>query len=43
VFVDAGRAECPAAGADGDLAAFEVAKELLPFLVGGLAVFFGGA
>ena len=35
VFVDAGGAERAAAGADGDLAAFEVAEELLPFLVGG--------
>ena len=35
--------ECPAAGAGGDLAAFEVAEELLPFLVGGGAVFLAGA
>ena len=43
MFVDAVGAERAAAGADGDLAAFEVAEELLPFLVGGLAVFLGRA
>jgi hypothetical protein len=43
VFVNAGRPERAPAGADGDLASFEVAKELLPFSVGGLAVFLGGA
>ena len=39
MFMDAGRAEGAPAGADGDLATFEVAEEPLPFLVGGLAVF----
>ena len=43
VLVDARGAEGPAAGAGGDLAAFEVAEELAPFLVGGDAVFLGGA
>jgi hypothetical protein len=42
VLVDAGGAERAAAGAGGDLAAFEVAEELLPFGVGGGAVFLGG-
>ena len=32
-----------AAGADGDLAAFEVAEEFVPFLVGGCAVFLAGS
>jgi hypothetical protein len=43
MFVDAGDAECSAAGPDGYLATFEVAEELLPFLVGGDAVFLAGA
>jgi hypothetical protein len=43
VFVDAGGAERAAACADGDFAALEVAEELLPFLVGGDAVFFARA
>jgi hypothetical protein len=42
VFVDAGGAECPSAGAGGDCAAFEVAEEFGPFVVGGGAVFLGG-
>jgi hypothetical protein len=42
VFVDAGGAECPPAGTGGDLAAFEVPEEFLPFLVGRGAVFLGG-
>ena len=42
VFVDAGGAECPSAGAGGDFAAFEVAEEFGPFVVGGGAVFLGG-
>jgi hypothetical protein len=42
VLVDAGGAERPAADAGGDLAAFEVAEEFLPFGVGGGAVFLGG-
>ena len=43
VLVDAGGGERAAAGAGGDLAAFEVAEELLPFVVGGDAVFLAGA
>jgi hypothetical protein len=43
VLVDAGGGEGPAAQADGYFAAFEVAEELLPFVVGGGAVFLGGA
>ena len=43
VFVDAGGAERSGAGADGDFATLEVAEELFPFLVGGRAVFLGGA
>ncbi len=43
MFVDAWCAEGAPTAADGDLAALEVAEELLPFLVGGLAVFLGGA
>ena len=39
VFVDAGGVVGAAAIADGDLAVFEVADELGPFLVGGRAVF----
>ena len=42
MFVDAWGSECTAAGADGNLAAFEVPQELLPLLLGGLPVFFGG-
>jgi len=42
VLVDAGSSERPAAGADGYLAAFEVAEELGPFLLGGYPVFLGG-
>jgi hypothetical protein len=42
VFMDAGRSECPTAGADGDLAPREAPEELLPFLVGGDSVFLGG-
>ena len=41
VFVDAGGVVGAAAVAEGDLAAFEVAEELVPFLVGGGAVFLG--
>ena len=41
VFVDAGGVVGAAAVADGDLAAFEVADEFGPFLVGGGAVFLG--
>jgi len=37
------RREGAAAGAGGDLAPFEVAEELLPFVVGADAVFVGGA
>src|SRR4029077_8667544 len=43
VLVGAGGGECPAAGAGGDLAVLEVAEELLPFGVGGGAVFLAGA
>ena len=43
VLVDAGGGERPAAGPDRHLAPFEVAEELFPFLVGGGAVFLGGA
>src|SRR6478672_11027878 len=43
VFVDAGGVVGAAAVADGDLAVFEVADELGPFLVGRGAVFLGGA
>src|SRR6266536_3272424 len=43
VLVDAGRAECPAAGPDRDLPAFEVAEELGPFLLGRRAVFLAGS
>src|SRR5262249_9312669 len=42
VLVDAGRVVGASAVADGDLAAFEVADELVPFLVGGSAVFLAG-
>ncbi len=42
VLVDAGGAERSAAQAGGEFAAFEVAGELLPFGVGGGAVFLGG-
>jgi len=42
VLVDAGGGERAAAGAGGDFAAFEVAEELFPFGVGGVAVFLGG-
>ena len=41
VLVDAGGGERAAAGAGGDLAAFEVAEEFVPFGVGGGAVFLG--
>jgi hypothetical protein len=43
VLVGAGGRECPAAGSGGYLAALEVAEELLPFGVGGGAVFLAGA
>src|SRR5437763_124328 len=43
VLVDAGGAEGAGAGPDGDLAPFEVAEELLPFVSGGGAVFLAGA
>ncbi|GAA5116491.1 hypothetical protein GCM10025762_32380 [Haloechinothrix salitolerans] len=43
MFMDARRSERSGAGADGHLAAFEVAEKLLPFGVGGGAVFLGGA
>jgi hypothetical protein len=43
VLVGAGGGECPAAGSGGDLASLEVAEELLPFGVGGGAVFLAGA
>ena len=39
----AGGGECPAAGSNRELAGFEVAEELLPFVVGGGAVFLAGA
>ncbi len=42
MFVDAWGSECTATGADGNLATFEVPQELLPLLLGGLPVFFGG-
>ena len=42
VLVAARGAECPAAGAGGDFAAFEVAEEFGPFFFGGGAVFLGG-
>ena len=42
VLVDARGAEGAGAGADGDLAPLEVAEELVPFVVGGCAVFLGG-
>jgi len=42
VLVDAGGGEGPAAEAGGEFAALEVAEELLPFGVGGGAVFLGG-
>ena len=42
MFMDAGRSERAPAGADGDLAALEVAEEFLPFGVGGGPVFVGG-
>ena len=42
VLVNATAAEGPSAGADGDFAAFEMAQEFLPFLVGGCPVFVGG-
>jgi len=42
VLVNAGGAERAAAGAGGDLAEFEMAEELGPFLVAGDAVFLGG-
>ena len=41
VFVDARGGESAAAVADRQLAPFEVAEELFPFLVGGSAVFLG--
>src|SRR5215471_10812481 len=43
VLVGAGGRERAPAGSGGDLAAFEMAEELLPFLVGGGAVFLAGA
>lgn len=43
MFVDAGGAVGAGAGADGELAAFEVAEEVFPLGVGGGAVFLGGA
>lgn len=43
VFVNAGGAERAAACSDGDFAPLEVAEELLPFLVGGDAVFLARA
>src|SRR5439155_14373395 len=43
MFVDARGAEGSAACTSGYLAAFEVAEELGPFLVGGVAVFLGGS
>lgn len=42
VFVDAGGRERSTAEAGGDLAAFEVAEELIPLLIGGGAVLLGG-
>jgi hypothetical protein len=42
VFVDAGCAVGPAAGTEGDLSVFEMAEELVPFGVGGRAVFLSG-
>lgn len=43
VFMDAGSVVRAAAVADGDLALFEVADELRPFLIGRGAVFLAGA
>ena len=42
VFVHASAGEGSATGADGDLAALEVAEELLPFFIAGCAIFIGG-
>jgi hypothetical protein len=42
VFVDAAGAVSASAGAEGDLSVFEVAEELLPFLLGRGPVFAGG-
>ncbi|MFF3468490.1 hypothetical protein [Streptomyces sp. NPDC002619] len=42
MLVDAVGAVGASAGADGELAAFEVAEEVLPLGVGGGAVFLGG-
>src|SRR5665811_1589348 len=42
VFVDARCGECAGTGSDGDFASFEVAEEVLPFVVGGYSVFVGG-
>ena len=42
MFMNAGRSGRAAAGADGDLASFEVTEELGPFIVGGDAVLLGG-
>jgi hypothetical protein len=43
MFVDARRSECAPTGTDRDLAAFEVAEKLLPFLVGRKTAFVAGA
>ena len=43
MLVDARCSERATAGANGDLATFEVPQELLPFLIGGLPVFLGRA
>jgi hypothetical protein len=42
MFMNAGRSGRAAAGADGDLAPFEVTEELDPFIVGGGTVLLGG-
>ena len=42
VLMNTTAGERPTAGADGDLAAFEVAQEFLPLLDGGYPVFVGG-
>ena len=42
MFMNAGRFERATAGADGDLAPFEVTEELGPFIVGGDPVLLGG-
>src|SRR5664280_2272562 len=42
MFMNTGRRVGPAAGAQGDLSAFEVAEELLPFLFCWGAVFLAG-